>query len=97
MDKDMIDCMTEAGLDTVEIRLRRRMEDLLSEGNIEGAERIEEKIKSLDNIDLCAESGRELFDDLKKIGFYDVSENDYRGAIGGRRFKETYGGKPSRY
>ncbi len=53
MDEEMIDRMTEAGLDTIEIRLRQRMEDLLSEGKIKAAEDVEEAIKHLDDVSLC--------------------------------------------
>ncbi len=88
MDEEMIDCMTEAELDAIEITLRRRMEDLLSQGEIEKAERIEDKIESLDHVDLCTESGRELFDDLRKVGFYDVSEKDYIPRTPGQKYRD---------
>lgn len=76
MDNEMIDCMTEAGLDTIEIRLRRRMEDLLSEGKIEAAEDVEEAIKHLDTVPLC-----ELSDTDKAVIGADFFSRRYKKPI----------------
>lgn len=53
MDERTISCLRESEIDTIEIALKKRMEDLLSEGNIDEAEIIEDTIKSLDDIDVC--------------------------------------------
>ncbi len=69
---DIISCMTEAELDTIEIRLRRKMEDMLSEGKIVEAENIEEAIKSLDDVSLCADINRVKWTkkDQEKFEYY---------------------------
>ncbi len=53
--KEMSSCMAEANIDTAEIALRRRLEDLLSQGDLEGAEKVEEALENLDNVPVCEE------------------------------------------
>ncbi len=54
--------MTEDGLDTIEIRLRRAMENALSRGDISEADEIDRIIRNLDYVPLCAETEHDVFD-----------------------------------
>ena len=53
--ESMISCLRESELDTIEISLRKRLEVLISEGNIEQAELIEDAIESIDKVLVCEE------------------------------------------
>jgi len=53
VDESTINCLRESEVDTVEIALRKRMEDLISQGNIEQAEVVEDTISSLDRVPVC--------------------------------------------
>ena len=53
-------CILESDVDTMEISLRRRMEDLISQGDIEGADKIDNTIKNLDKINICEPEDEEL-------------------------------------
>ena len=69
---NMLSCLHESEMDTIEIALRKRMEDSISAGNIKEAEIIEDTIKSLDDINVCDTSVRDLayvhrMDWLKKL------------------------------
>lgn len=76
MDERTLSCLRESEIDTIEIALRKRMEELISEGELEQAEAVENTINSLDKVSVCEE---------------------YPGAVGGRRFFETYSEEKSRY
>ncbi len=58
VDENTVNCLREAEIDTIEIALRKRMEEHLSNGDIETAELIEETVKSLDKINVCDESSK---------------------------------------
>ncbi len=51
--ESMLNCLRESEMDTIEIALRKRMETLISEGNIEQAEAVEDAINSLDRVPVC--------------------------------------------
>ncbi len=51
--ESMLSCLRESEMDTIEIALRKRMETLISEGNIEQAEAVEDTINSLDRVPVC--------------------------------------------
>jgi hypothetical protein len=51
--KNLISCLRESQLDTIEVALRKEVEDLVSEGKFDQAEIIEEKIESLNYIPVC--------------------------------------------
>lgn len=53
VSKEKIGCLLESEADTIEIALRRRMENLISAGDIESAESVESTIGSLSRIPLC--------------------------------------------
>lgn len=62
VDDRTLNCIRESEVDTIEIALNRRMEDLLSEGDVHTAEIIEETIKSLDKVNICDESSKFIRD-----------------------------------
>lgn len=49
----MANCILESDVDTMEIALRRRMEDLISEGRVDEAESVEDTLGNLDNVSVC--------------------------------------------
>lgn len=55
---NMLSCLQESELDTIEIALRKRMEDSIAAGNIKEAEIIEDVVKSLDNVNVCNVSAK---------------------------------------
>lgn len=60
MDERTLSCLRESEIDTIEIALRHRVEDLISSGDVKEAEIIEDTIKSLDNIGVCDEPVKQL-------------------------------------
>lgn len=76
VDEATLNCLRESEIDTIESSLKTKMEELISAGEIEQAEAVEDTINSLDHVSVCKE---------------------YQGAVGGKRFFETYGGEKSRY
>ena len=54
--ESMLSCLRESEMDTIEIALRKRLEVLISEGNLEQAELVEDAIDSLDKVSVCEES-----------------------------------------
>ena len=62
VDERTLNCIRESEVDTMEIALRKRMENLLSEGDIETAEVVEATIESLDKINICDESSKWIKD-----------------------------------
>lgn len=54
-DERIISCLRESDIDTIEISLRQKMERLISSGDIEEAENVEETIKNLDRVPMCSE------------------------------------------
>lgn len=55
VDEEILSCLRESEIDTIEIALKKRKEDFVSEGNIEAADLIDMTIKSLDNLNVCDE------------------------------------------
>lgn len=55
VDKRIFGCLRESDIDTIEISLRQKMERLISSGDIEEAENVEETIKNLDRVPMCLE------------------------------------------
>ncbi len=53
-------CIVESDIDTMEIALRRRMENLISEGDFEGADKIGDTIRNLDKLAVCEPEDEEL-------------------------------------
>ncbi len=49
----MANCILESDVDTMEIALKKRMEELISEGRVEEAENVEDTIENLDNVPVC--------------------------------------------
>ncbi len=84
-------CLLESDIDTIESSLRTKMEELISAGEIEQAEAVEDTINSLDHVPVCDENY--MRDVLVGAGV----KEELAGAIGGRRYKETYSGEKSRY
>ena len=58
VDERTLNCLRESEMDTIEIALRHRVEDLISNGDIEEAEVVEGVVKSLDGVSVCDESVR---------------------------------------
>ena len=52
---DIVGCVLESEIDTMEIALRKRRDELISSGNIEEADRVDITIESLDKIKVCEE------------------------------------------
>lgn len=48
-------CILESDIDTMEISLRRRMEDLISRGEIDEADKVSDTLSNLDNMNVCEE------------------------------------------
>ena len=53
MDEKVLNCLRESEIDTIEIALRKRMEEYISQGDIEQAEAVEDTISSLDKVPVC--------------------------------------------
>jgi len=60
VDDTTLNCIRESEIDTIEIALRHRVEDLISSGDIEEAEVVEGVVKSLDDINVCDEPVKQL-------------------------------------
>lgn len=60
VDERTLNCIRESEIDTIEIALRHRVEDLISSGDIEEAEVVEGVVKSLDDINVCDEPVKQL-------------------------------------
>jgi len=56
IDERTLKCLSESDADTIEISLRKRMETLISEGNIETAEEVEDVIERLNSVQVCLDS-----------------------------------------
>lgn len=57
-------CLLEAEKEGIELSLRKRMEQLISEGDIESAESVEDNLKALDRVRECEE---EYVDKMMKV------------------------------
>ncbi len=55
VDEKILNCIRESEIDTIEIALKKRKEDLISEGDVEAADLIDMTLKSLDNLNVCDE------------------------------------------
>ena len=53
MDERIFNCLRESEIDTIELALRKRMEEYISQGDIEQAEAVEDTINSLDKVPIC--------------------------------------------
>lgn len=53
MSNDIQSCLLESEIDTIELELRKRKEQLLYSGDIRGADSMQDSIESLDNIPVC--------------------------------------------
>ena len=55
VDETTLKCLRESEIDTIEIALRKKAEDLVSEGELEQAESVESTISNLDKVPVCIE------------------------------------------
>ncbi len=53
MDKKILNCLRESEMDTIESSLRTKVEELMSAGEIEQAEAVEDVINLLDKVPVC--------------------------------------------
>lgn len=53
LSQKIVSCIRESQVDTIEVALKKRIEDLISEGDIEQAEAVEDTINDLDMIPVC--------------------------------------------
>lgn len=53
VDERTFSCLRESEVDTIESSLRTKMEELISAGEIEQAEAVEDTINSLDKVPVC--------------------------------------------
>lgn len=58
MFEGMAKCLKESDVDSIEIALKKRKAVLISEGDLETADRIEDVIRSLDHVTVCQEPAR---------------------------------------
>lgn len=53
VDEATLNCLRESEIDTIESSLKTKMEELISAGEIEQAEAVEDTINSLDHVPVC--------------------------------------------
>lgn len=53
VDENTISCLKESDLDTVEVALKKRVEELISQGKISEAEAVEDTLNTLDKVPVC--------------------------------------------
>lgn len=53
VDEATLNCLRESEIDTIESSLKTKMEELISAGEIEQAEAVEDTINSLDHVSVC--------------------------------------------
>ena len=84
VDESTANCIRESEIDTIEIALRKRVEDLISSGDIKEAEIVEDTIKSLDDLNVCDEPVKQ-FAYESKLKWLREAVRINQGAIGGKR------------
>lgn len=52
---NIAECVLESDLDTMELALRKQIENYISQGDLIAAETVEEAMKSLDRVPVCME------------------------------------------
>lgn len=55
VDLRTVSCLRESEVDTIEMSLRKRMEEHISAGDLEAADAVEDTIKNLDKVQVCDE------------------------------------------